>query len=127
MENNTKQELINYIIDALNDGRGLNQYGCDLHNGLFNTDYYIIGHYQAEQWLISNGGIFSNIEMIKEYENDNFGECNTDFSSSENVANMAVYIYGEEILNELETLRENWDTKLTEDNITVIIEELINL
>jgi hypothetical protein len=127
MENETKQELINYIIDALNDGRGNGVYGCDLHNELFNTDYYIIGYYQAEQWLIKNTGIFAAIDEIKEYQKDNFGMVTTDLSNSETVCNMIVYIYGEQILGELETLREKWDNKLGQDDLSAILEELNNL
>ena len=36
---------------------------------------------------------------LKEYENDNFGEVNTDFSDPEKVVNMYVYIIGEYIVN----------------------------
>lgn len=57
--------VVNYAIDKLKDGIGSNAYGCDLHNELFNTDYFIIGRYRAEQWLISNVGIFQAIEDIK--------------------------------------------------------------
>jgi hypothetical protein len=68
----------------------------DLHHHCFNTDYYIIGTYQAEQWLGSN--VFEVIEIIKEYENDHFGEVSTDFSDPEKVVNMYVYIVGETIV-----------------------------
>jgi len=104
MENNTAAELQSYILESLKE---LQSYKDDnetedLHHELFNQSEYIIGYYQAEQWLIANGGIFNNIEMIKEYEQDNFGECNTDFSNSEVVCNMVAYIYGEEILGSLD-------------------------
>ena len=68
----------------------------DIHFDLFNTDYYIIGYYQAEKWLKNN--VFQVIEFIKEYEQDNFGEVTTDLSSSESVVNMYVYIIGEKLL-----------------------------
>ena len=68
----------------------------DIHFDLFNTDYYIIGYYQAEKWLKNN--VFQVIEFIKEYEQDNFGEVTTDLSSSESVVNMYVYIIGEQLL-----------------------------
>ena len=68
----------------------------DIHFDLFNSDYYIIGYYNAEQWLKNN--VFQVIEFIKEYEQDNFGEVTTDFSNSENVVNMYVYIIGEQLL-----------------------------
>ena len=68
----------------------------DIHFDLFNTDYYIIGYYQAEKWLKNN--VFQVIEFIKEYEQYNFGEVTTDLSSSESVVNMYVYIIGEQLL-----------------------------
>ena len=92
-----KQDVKNYIIQQLNDDVGLDQHICDLHHYLLNEDYFIIGYYQAEQWL-KKDSIFNAIEIIKNYENDNFGQVSTDLSSSENVANMLAYILGEEIL-----------------------------
>ena len=68
----------------------------DLHHYCFNTDYYIIGTYQAKKWLGDN--VFEIIEEIKTYEKDNFGEVNTDFSDPEKVVNMYAYIIGEEIV-----------------------------
>ena len=50
---------------------------------------------------------FDVIEHIREYEEFNFGEVNTDFSSPEKVVNMYAYIIGEEIVHEyLEELEE---------------------
>tara|TARA_Y100000361_G_C10971352_1_gene244121 strand:+ start:255 stop:584 length:330 start_codon:yes stop_codon:yes gene_type:complete len=68
----------------------------DLHHEIFNTDYYIIGTYQATKWL--GDQVFNVIEYIKEYENNNFGEVTTDFSDPEKIVNMYVYIIGEEIV-----------------------------
>ena len=77
----------------------------DLHHEIFNTDYYIIGRYEATKWL--GDQVFNVINIIKEYENDNFGEVNTDFSEVEKVVNMYVYIIGEEIVSEyLQKLEE---------------------
>ena len=60
------------------------------------------------------------IEIIKQYENDNFGTVNTDFSEAEKVCNMYVYILGEEIINNLETVKNNWDDDFTPE----LLEEL---
>lgn len=126
MELRTKIELTNYAIDKLKDSISIDRnYGCDLHHEIFNTDYYIIGHYEAEKWLIEHTGIFAAIEEIKNYEKVNFGEVNTDFSSSENVCNMIVYIYGEQILSESNHLRDEcWNEKLSQKDINKIIKEL---
>ena len=47
----------------------------DLHHEIFNTDYYIIGRYEAKKWL--GDEVFNIIEIIKEYEQFNFGEIHT--------------------------------------------------
>ena len=92
-----KEDVKNYIIEQLYDDVGLDQNINDLHHYLLNEDYFIIGYYQAEQWL-KKDSIFNAIEKIKDYEQTNFGQVSTDLSSSENVANMLAYILGEEIL-----------------------------
>ena len=50
----------------------------DLHHEIFNTDYYIVGRYQAKQWLGSDA--FDCIYEIQEYENNHFGQVTTDLS-----------------------------------------------
>ena len=77
----------------------------DLHHHCFNTDYYITGAYQAKKWLSDE--VFNIIDTIKQYENDNFGEVNTDLSSPEKVVNMYVYIIGEEIVSDYRNQLEN--------------------
>jgi|TARA_R100000084_G_scaffold100774_1_gene55517 hypothetical protein len=67
-----------------------------IHYYAFNTDYYIIGTYQAKEWL--GNMAFDVINFIKDYEQDNFGEVSTDLSDPERVVNMYVYIIGEEIV-----------------------------
>ena len=122
----TLQELAHDAVEKLNDGIGLGTYGADLHNDLFNSDYYIIGRYQAEQWLIANTGVFNAIGIIQEYENMQFGEVSTDLSEPESVCNMIVYIAGEEVLQESETLQKKWNEVLTERDIKKIVKELKN-
>ena len=99
-----KQDVKDYIIQQLNDDVGLDQHICDLHHYLLNEDYFIIGYYQAEQWL-KKDSVFNAIETIKEYEVSNFGEISTNLSSSESVANMLAYILGEEILYNNDTFQ----------------------
>ena len=95
-----KNHAREYIKDSLEyDKDYLDKDITDIHNDIFNTDYYIIGYYNAEKWLGSNA--FECIGCIKGYEQDNFGEIYTDLSSSESVVNMYVYIIGEEILQDI--------------------------
>lgn len=118
-----EDEIREYAIDFLKDSISENSgYGADLHNEIFNTDYYIIGTYEAGKWL--EGFSFEAIGVIKEYEQDNFGESYTDLSCPEKVVNMYVYIVGESILCESKTLQENWNNYLTNDDINNIVEEL---
>ena len=108
--NYKKEEIKEYFNDSLKDydKETLEQLIEDneLHHEIFNTDYYIIGTYKAKQWLSDK--VFDVIEFIKEYEQDNFGECYTDLSDPEKVVNMYVYIIGEQItydyINELEAI-----------------------
>jgi hypothetical protein len=123
-QNQTNEELKSLIIDAINENRLNDKPVSEMHNEVFNTDYFIIGRFEAEQWLINNGGIFNAIEIIKDYENDNFGEVNTDFSEPEKVCNMYVYILGEELINGLKFIQDNWDNDLSEELKAELLEEL---
>ena len=63
---------------------------------------FILQFYQEKtNFIISNFKQLSIIiNFIKEYENDNFGSVNTDFSEPEKIVNMYVYIIGEEIVQD---------------------------
>lgn len=93
----TKKEIIETIIEHLKDYDG---YYGDLHDEVFNADYYIIGTYKAEQAL-EQYGVFEAIRKIQEYEMDDFGEVYTDFTNPEKVASMLWYILGDEVLWEI--------------------------
>jgi hypothetical protein len=122
------ESIREHAIDGLNDMIGYGEVeASELHNRLFNEDYFIIGYYQAEKWLDENGGVFNAIESIKEYEQNNFGEVNTDFSNAESVANMYAYILGEELLGESRELQNMWNRKLDDDDLQEIIDELEDL
>jgi len=101
-----KEEIKQYALDRIEELKCYDMEGYsnlvrdgDLHNEIFNTDYYIIGTYEAKQWLSDK--VFDVIEYIQDYEMENFGEVHTDFTSPEKVVNMYVYIIGEEILYEV--------------------------
>ena len=97
------EEIKEYAIETLKenikyDKEYLNKDIYDIHHDLFNQDYYLIGYYECKKWLKDE--VFNVIECIKEYEEFNFGEVTTDFSNSERVVNMYVYIIGEKLLYE---------------------------
>ena len=116
-----RQELIECVKDALEYTEDV----AELHFHAFNEDYFIIGHYDAEQWLVKNaGGVFNAIGDIQEYEDDMFGERHTDCSSAESVCNMFVYIAGDELIAELESVREHRDEPMTDEIKAAILQEL---
>ena len=90
------KENRDFLMDTFDRYTNLN----DLHDMIFNTDYFLIGYYQCEQWLKDKA--FECIGIVQDYENDQFGEVTTDLSSSENVVNMYAYIVGEELLYSME-------------------------
>ena len=85
-------EIKSYFEDWIEDQdkEWINDNIDDLHHHCFT--------YKAKKWL--GDEVFNIIDTIKEYENDNFGEVNTDFSDPEKVVNMYVYIIGEEIVSD---------------------------
>lgn len=90
------------ILDAINDERITDDNLDDLHHEVFNTDYFIVGYYQANVWIVENFvDAFSAIEIVRDYEVDQFGEFNTEINS-EKIANMLSYICGEQVISELE-------------------------
>ena len=91
-----QNEIEEYINDNISDY----EIDDELHHNMFNTDYYIIGYYKAEQWLGSHA--FECIRTIQEYEQEHFGETYTDVSDPEKVVNMYVYIVGEYLLGKMD-------------------------
>ena len=131
MENTKKYFTRNEALeDIKNTLENYNGYYCDLHNEVFNTDYYIIGTYEAEKAL-EQYGTFEAIRKIQEYENDNYGEVLTDLSDPEKISNMLYYIIGEEAIQELyeysEAFSENENNCATAENNDQIIKDINEL
>ena len=97
MNDYKREEIKQYILDNYQEYEIKDI--TDLHNQLFNTDYYIYGTYNAKQWC--GDEVFNIIETIQEYEEEHFDEIYTDFSNPERVVNMYCYIVGEELLHEM--------------------------
>ena len=110
-----KQEIKDFCLDRLReiaeymDNQDFRDaYVSDLHNDIFNTDYYIIGRYQAKEWMGADA--FDMIGDVVDYEKDNFGEICCDLSEPEQVVNMWVYVEGWNIIHECyETVRDELD------------------
>ena len=116
------------IIEALE--WGYDGYYCDLHQEVFNTDYYIIGRYEAIKALEAYG-VFDAIEKVVNYEKDNFGEIYTDLADPEKLINMLYYIIAEEVLFELmdniDVLNDNWNNLADEETNAKILEAIKEL
>lgn len=117
-----KQDLIaarmfEMLNDRLSDAVG--EYGCDLHNYLFNEDDAFTHEDVAEE-VCENVGVFSAIRLAVKYENDIFGEANIEIEPCK-IANMLVYIYGEYLLQAAEAIsEEQWDRELTAEDVKQI-------
>ena len=100
-----RNELISHLITTINDQSNEDQSTFnELHHHAFNEDYYIIGYYNAEQWLKKHDvSAFEVIEKVIEWENDVLGECTlkSEDINSEKIVNLYVYIKGEELINDL--------------------------
>ena len=115
MNNSIKKELLAHIIETINH----QDIECfdDLHYHCFNEDYYIIGYYAAEQWLVKHDvTAWEAIREVLDYELSNFDDVNTKINS-EAIVNMYVYVLGEELLNgfDLEQSRVELLADLEED------------
>lgn len=91
------KDFADYINKLIDDG--------ELHHEVYNTDYFIIGTHQAKQFMGDKA--FDIIGIVKDYEQDNFGEVTTDLSCPEKVVNMYAYIVGEEIISDF--IHNEWD------------------
>ena len=110
-----REEAKAAIIEALENN--YTGYYCDLHNEVFNSDYYIIGTAQAEE-VLKEFGVFEAIRKVQAYEKDNFGEIYTDLGDPEAVANMLYYIIGEEVLLEIMDGIREWEENNLADEKT---------
>ena len=116
-----KEEAIEAIIEALEDG--YSGYYCDLHNEVFNTDWYVIGRHYAKEAL-REYDVFEAIELVMEYEKNNFGEVTTELHEPEKLINMVYYIIGDEVIcemNDIEEFEENWNNVADDETNAVIV------
>ena len=122
--NEMKAEAIEAIMEALEDG--YSGYYCDLHNEVFNTDWYIIGTEMAKDAL-REYDVFDAIELVQEYEKFNFGEVYTELHNPEKLINMVYYIIGDEVIgemNEIEEFSDNWNNLSDDETNEKILEAM---
>lgn len=120
-----REDAVWAIMDYLENG--YSGYYCDLHNEVFNTDYYIVGTHEAKEALRAYD-VFEAIELVQRYEKDNFGEFYTDLSNPEKLINMVYYIIGDEIICEMceaiEAFEDNWNELANDETNEIIVEAL---
>ena len=123
-----KVDAVNAIIDCLECG--YDGYYCDLHNEVFNKDYYVTGTAEAKNILGEGENIFNAIGRIYTYERDTFGEVFTDLSNPVKIVNMLFYIIGEEIMYNngefSKILDEHWNEYADEETNMELIKALKN-
>jgi hypothetical protein len=101
MRQSIKAELKQHVQDLIENEALTPENVDDWHHIAFNQDYYIIGYYNAEEWLKKHDvSAFEAMATIVEYEEDKFGEVTSSLDNAESVVNMYVYILGEEIIGE---------------------------
>ena len=103
MRASVKKELFQYGIERLKDlkpsSRELSD-SSDIHHQLFNMDYYIIGYYEAEQWLKQHDiSVFEGMDFCKEQEEMHFGEFMTNIDNAETLVNHIVYWVGYDLID----------------------------
>lgn len=73
-------------------------YVSDFHHKLFNEDYYFVYTYDCIKFIESQfNNAFEAIEIVKEWEESNFGTFNTTIDAF-SIANMLMYITGEDLI-----------------------------
>lgn len=110
------------MLDERLDG-AVGEYGCDLHNYVFNEIYAFDNDKQAEV-AVDSVGVWSAIRLVRKYEQDRFGELYTPIEPYR-IGNMVVYIYGDFMLNLSEHLQNRWDDELTAEDLDKIRKEII--
>ena len=104
MKTSIKKELTEYVLNLINDGVLTEENKDDWHFQAFNEDYYLIGYYQCSEWLKHHGiDPFESIAICQQYEIDNFGEVGKPYDNAEETVNMLVYIYGEEVIYQVQS------------------------
>ena len=107
-----KEEVIkDYLLQYLEDNDlTIDNEDVDIHDEVFNQDYFIIGYYNAEQWLIDEQGnnrTFEVLSYVMEQEKDNFGQVETVYDNAETLVNNYAYWLGYEVIADiLEEMKE---------------------
>lgn len=121
----TDEEIKETLLDNLDGYEGINSYTFeDVFDDLFNSDYYIIGYKEAEEAL-KEYGIFKALDEVQEFDVENFGEWDTDYTDPEKVANALEYIHASEYMRDmLDRAGLDMSDETTTENVSELIETL---
>ena len=94
-----KKEIANEMINYIENYGIQDIYLCDMANELYNTDYYIIGIYQAKEWLKK---YFDDMLETIEYWEDETGEpYGNMITEVEKLATLVAYTVADIVLYEI--------------------------
>ena len=121
----TDDEIKETLLDNLDGYEGIEDYTFDdVFNDLFNSDYYIIGYKEAED-VLKEYGIFKALEEVQEFDVENFGEWDTDYTDPEKIANMLEYIHASKYMNDMvDRAGLGMYDETTPENVNKLIETL---
>lgn len=129
-----RNEVLDTIIDGLMDyeGSDFETYEDETFNQASNIytrkaaldlDKFVKDDATDYEDTVVDCGAFGAIQLVQAYEQDNFGEVNTDLTDPCKVADMIDYLRGtrvfEELLNEVDL---ELDDEITEESAKKIIE-----
>lgn len=72
----------------------------DVVNELYNEDYYIIGIYQAKQWLKQDDNLELLFDALEDYQS-NFGEQYPNITDIEKLVSLTVLLYAEQNISDI--------------------------
>ena len=94
-----KKELACEMIDYIENYGIEDMYLSDIAHELYNNDYYIIGIYQAKEWLKKYfDDMLETIEYWEEETGESYGQMITDV---ENLATLVAYTVVDNLLHEV--------------------------
>lgn len=128
-----KNEVLDVIIDNLEDyiGSDFETYEDETFNQASNIytreaaldlDKFVKDDATDYEETTLDNGAFAAIQLVQAYEQDNFGEINTDLTDPCKVADMIDYIRGTRVFEELLSEADfELDDEITEENAKKVI------
>lgn len=129
-----RNEVLDTIIDGLMDyeGSDFETYEDETFNQASNIytreaaldlDKFVKDDAVDYEETTLDSGAFAAIQLVKAYEQDNFGEVNTDLTDPCKIADMIDYIRGTRVFEELLSEADfDLDDEITEENAKKVIE-----